>query len=349
MMSDNPKPYNFILKQGVKEYFRYVINMLCVIFSFLMGRCSYARMRAYIRGCMDMIRNKLTKYTSNQNLFNGKRMLTLDEAQRFISEAIESNTPFMAGRFGTVELGAIRKVRDDNKGLLMPVGITMRDLCNNAGFFPEDKNMLPHFAEVMRDATRQADLIGIRGDFMEEYECKVYAEKAEFCHIESLEPFFASESWTSKLENKRVLVIHPFEDTIRSQYKRRELLFPGTNILPKFELITQRAVQTIAFNKDERFNTWFDALDYMHQEAMKKDFDVAIIGCGAYGFPLAAMIKQSGKIAIHLGGVTQMVFGIKGFRWENMSKYKELVSNPNWVNPQERPEDFINVEGGCYW
>ena len=54
------------------------------------------------------------------------------------------------------------------------------------------------------------------------------------------------------------------------------------------------------------------ALNYMFDEAMKKNFDVAIIGCGAYGFPLAAKLKQAGKIVIHLGGATQLLFGIIG-------------------------------------
>ena len=67
-------------------------------------------------------------------------------------------------------------------------------------------------------------------------------------------------------------------ETIRQQYeKNRERIFPGTDILPAFELKTLKAVQTIAGEKDARFATWFEALDYMYQEAMKFDFDIAII------------------------------------------------------------------------
>ena len=129
-----------------------------------------------------------------------------------------------------------------------------------------------------------------------------------------LEPWFADDPWTQALAGKKVLVIHPFDELIQEQYAKREQLFPQKNILPEFKLITLKAVLTIAGSKDERFDTWFDALDYMCSEADKIDFDVAIIGCGAYGYPLAAHIKRSGKIAIHLGGVTQALFGIKGKR-----------------------------------
>ena len=51
----------------------------------------------------------------------------------------------------------------------------------------------------------------------------------------------------------------------------------------------------------------------MKNQIVKTDFDIAIIGAGAYGFSLAAFIKKIGKKAVHLGGPTQVLFGIKGF------------------------------------
>lgn len=44
----------------------------------------------------------------------------------------------------------------------------------------------------------------------------------------------------------------------------------------------------------------------------KIDYDICLIGCGAYGFPLAAHAKRKGKKAVHLGGALQLLFGIKG-------------------------------------
>ena len=81
-------------------------------------------------------------------------------------------------------------------------------------------------------------------------------------------------------------------------------------------------------------------------------FDVAIIGCGAYGFPLAAEIKRMGKIAIHLGGVTQIMFGIIGRRWE--TEYKQFhddVVNEYWIRPSadEKIKGLDTIEDGCYW
>ena len=120
--------------------------------------------------------------------------------------------------------------------------------------------------------------------------------------------------------------------------------------MPEFKLITLKAVQTIAGEKDVRFTNWFEALSYMIEKALQIDFDIAIIGCGAYGFPLAASLKCAGKQAIHLGGVTQILFGIKGKRWIENPRDK-IPFNDSWVYPKlsETPEKKDIVEAGCYW
>ena len=99
----------------------------------------------------------------------------------------------------------------------------------------------------------------------------------------------------------------------------------------------------------------------MENEIDKHNYDICIIGCGAYGFHLAAHVKRTGKKAVHLGGATQMLFGIKGNRWEDPDYafpevnvpagwYLRLI-NDSWVkpNPSSRPKNADSVEGACYW
>lgn len=62
---------------------------------------------------------------------------------------------------------------------------------------------------------------------------------------------------------------------------------------------------------------WFETLEYMKGEVAKADFDVALIGCGAYAFPLASYVKRLGKKSVITAGATQLLFGIKGARWDN--------------------------------
>ncbi|RZL38762.1 MAG: hypothetical protein EOP00_28310 [Pedobacter sp.] len=152
------------------------------------------------------------------------------------------------------------------------------------------------------------------------------------------------------LKGKKVLVVHPFAETIEKQYAKRNLIFEN-KLLPDFTLKTIKAVQSAA-NEKSAFDNWFDALESMKQQIDNEDYDICIIGCGAYGFPLAAHVKRMGKKAVHLAGATQLLFGIKGRRWEEFVvwPYQNLF-NENWVRPAaaEKPSNAVVIEGACYW
>jgi hypothetical protein len=78
----------------------------------------------------------------------------------------------------------------------------------------------------------------------------------------------------------------------------------------------------------------------------RKDFDVALVGAGAWSIPLVAHAKNLGKKGLHLGGQLQLLFGIKGGRWDQVGIY-----NPFWTRPlaDEKPKDFMRMEHGAYW
>ena len=111
-----------------------------------------------------------------------------------------------------------------------------------------------------------------------------------------------------------------------------------------------KAVQSIGGNGAEGFESWLEAYNYMLNDIAKIDFEIAILGCGAYGLPLAAAIKKMGRQAIHMGGATQLLFGINGKRWDKDPQVSEL-RNEYWINPsiQEKPPKADGVENGCYW
>ena len=270
-----------------------------------------------------------------------------DDANAYIKKYIESNKPFMLARYGSTELYATEVF--DLK-LRFKYNNALNMLCNNAGFFPYNYNDAEQFKNLLIKASENVDIFAIWNMFMEEQYIKKYMRDVYLTQLRFIEPWFAENPWTEALKGKKVLVIHPFSETIIEQYKKREYLFENKKILPNFELEVIKAVQTIAGEKDDRFNTWFDALNWMYEETIKKEFDVALIGCGAYGMPLASMIKNAGKQAIHMGGVLQILFGIKGARWDDDPIVSNLY-NEYWVRPSNN-EKIINassVEGGCYW
>lgn len=110
-------------------------------------------------------------------------------------------------------------------------------------------------------------------------------------------------------------------------------------------------MQSIAGTKVD-YATWFDAYRFMCDEMSRIEFDICLIGAGAYGLPLASFAKSLGRQAIHLGGVTQVLFGIKGKRWEVLyADSTALFFNEHWVRPMESetPANVSRVEKGCYW
>ena len=252
----------------------------------------------------------------------------------------------MVARFGAVEIKAMAY---ECFPLLSPLlrAYTYKHIGNNAGFFPVDEQSIKRYAGLMCESMQQLDILGSWRP--EELLFKKHLKKCKMVTLGDLGPNALRTSWSQALKGKKVLVIHPFAKTIKEQYERnRNKLFGEYSdfVLPEFaSLQVIQAVQSIAGNATG-FATWFDALEYMEREIDKADFDVALIGCGAYGFPLAAYCKKIGKQGIHIGGPLQLYFGIKGKRWDRYGFYNEY-----WVTPDEseKPKNLERVEGGCYW
>lgn len=284
--------------------------------------------------------------------FAGREIEDIEQVQCEMAADIRSGKPFMAGRLGAVELANMRAIEFDDRRILEK---DVRQLCDCAGFFPNDISLMPRFYEEMVNGCKSTDyLAGWFQPFEDYYLKTVFKKDMHLTYLHYIDPFRCPEHpWTEALEGKRVLVIHPQAELIRSQYEKRERLFPGTKILPEFTLIVQKAVQTNAGEVDERYANWFEALEDMYEKAMQEEFDLAILGCGAYGFPLAAKIKAAGRQAVHLGGITQILFGIHGKRWDEDRNHQFLkqYDSDAWVriSDKDKPKDADSVEGGCYW
>lgn len=282
--------------------------------------------------------------------FFGSPVIDAYTGNKRIYELLNGDKPCMIARIGTVEMGVMMAYMDKKVGLIKGItGERTRLLCNNAGFFPDEERYTERFGEEYISATRQIDLIGVFGSHGEDLLLHRYAPKAEIMQKAALGSYYFDNPWSEALANKKVLVINPFAKTISKQYLKREELFDNPKVLPEFILLTYKSLQTIGTNT-EGFDSWFSALEYMKKEISKIDFDVAIIGCGAYGFLLAAYIKQLEKKSIILGGATQILFGIKGARWDNSSTTAQYYKD-SWVRPDisERPSGAEKVENGCYW
>jgi len=272
------------------------------------------------------------------NSYANKTILDANSGNLAVGQLLQKNTPLMVTRFGSVELSCIYNY------LQLETGKVSRwdkqvvyNMWNNAGFFPNTPKMLERFAEDAIHDLQQVDAMAVWHNEGEKEVVEQYCPHTCFMLLESLDSYLYDMPWSQALQHKKVLVIHPFAKSIESQYKKHQHIFPNKNVLPDFELKVLQAVQSRGKNPVP-FASSFEALDYMREQITAQDFDTAIIGAGGYGQALAAFIKKLGKQAIHMGGATQILFGIKGSRWDKMPAFSNLY-NEHWVRP-------LSEEGG---
>ena len=266
-----------------------------------------------------------------------------------IIRLLSSEQPCYISRYGSTELQTLCYSRFFPLSLILKKR-TYYNIQYCSGFFPVNHSNLKKFYSLYKEDSKNMDmLVSWR---IEELLFKDWLKKKMHIRKTTLDQFYEHKNpWTSVLKGKKVLVVHPFAETIEDQYNnKRALLFENENVLPEFaSLQTVKAVQSIAGNP-VGFDTWFDALDWMKSEIDKKDFDIALIGCGAYALPLAAHVKRLGKKAVHMGGILQFLFGIKSVAFDKDPHTSKYI-NEHFVYPSDadKPKNANVVEGGCYW
>ena len=303
---------------------------------------------------------------------NCNRQLSND----IIYETLATGKPCMISRFGTTEINCINNYLciHSKKTYIRKVLEYISDKTHTpwwneehfqimniySGIFPANQRTAEKFSERYLRDIPSIDILACHQYYEKFMPLKSGIQKIQ---LEMLYPFFVEKPWTRILKGKKVLVVHPFEETIKKQYQKKDLLFENPNILPDFELITFKAIQSVAGTR-VLYKDWFEALKYMEDKISKIDFDICIIGCGAYGMPLAAHVKRIGKQAVHTAGGTQLLFGILGKRWveqyDNIWHYRPNIDininyrplfNEHWCYPleEEKPANAKSVEDSCYW
>jgi hypothetical protein len=282
----------------------------------------------------------------------GQTILDPQEGNDRLAELIHK--PGVAGKIGGTEMKLVRVYwRKRDAG----------DVCQNfgryawwayvsSGIYPNDARTLSRFCREYLPVLGEIDLLSVWFNFGEARARRLFAPKAELCRITALEPYFHERPWSAQLAGKRVVVVTPFEKTTLSQYARREKIWrTNPSILPEFgSLRIVRCPQLAGIMEEPEYPDWFAGLDALKARLSAEPFDVAIIGAGAWSLPLAAHAKALGAFGVHMGGATQLLFGIMGGRWRGNKLFEPFV-NDAWTAPadEERPKKFRLQENGSYW
>jgi len=272
-----------------------------------------------------------------------------------IATAIKSGEPAAMGKLGSTELQTVcaylktRHAPDrDTK-----TAVHRRTLLEFSGVFPDTYDTYARWGETWVNEVMPAMTgFGVWFNLHERWLIRTYAPQAHVFHSYGLEPYIFENPWSAHLAGKRVVVVSPFSKTIMLQYPKRAAIWARRpSVLPDFDL---RTVQSPTYPHLAKpvFSDWFAALDDMKRRIQEREFDVLLVGAGAYSLPLCVFAKSLGKVGIHLGGNMQLMFGILGKRWlvPNAS-IDHRYFNDAWIYPltEETPEGCAKIENACYW
>jgi hypothetical protein len=266
------------------------------------------------------------------------------------------------GRNGSTELSTLF-FNDRDRIVNTQIAVNLE---RYSGVFPAKVSVVEDWIQVYKQTLQQIQDEPIVAGWFEglaSYEQVLLDKlcpKAPRIPLRSLEPYYVAPSmrWTNLLAGKKVAVVSSFAQSIASQVQKAndiwgdgyESLLPSTT--------TWIPIQTgfpsfIARGKLEwpvGCLSWKEAIGWLEQQVLEAKADVCLIGCGGLGMILGARLKKHGIACVVLGGAIQVLFGIKGQRWQNHSVIGKFW-NDAWVWPSasETPGSSGKIEGGCYW
>jgi len=274
---------------------------------------------------------------------------TTVDGNNFIRHHLKHNKLFAAGKIGVTEA----KILYSYFAYKKPEEHSFHEGYINSGIFPKTQETFQNFCTTYLDSIKCLDIAPRWCKCVEVFEAELYNQINPKCYntpLQDLEPYYFDNPWTDFLENKTVLVVSPFAKSIEQQYKHLDKIWKG-KIKNNFELKTIRFPFSVGISAEmENWKNYNSCLNHFKSEINKHTFDFCILGVGAYSLPLCQHVKSMGKSSIHLGGSTQILFGIMGKRWLENDRINKYVSD-YWRRPlpEEMPTRREINEGACYW
>ncbi len=273
-----------------------------------------------------------------------------------IQKALDDNEGCLIGRNGTIELD------------LMMTDAHSRDgrpflLEKHAGIFPMNRDgTLGRWRAAAIAATKAADVLA--AGWYEplrkretEFLVKEYVH-ARLIGLRDLEPYYVPyyQQWTRLLEGHKVAVLTSFAQSAAEQIVKAEEIWGSHGVLPRtcdWAFLQTGHPPCLAQGLNEwpaGIWSWEDAVEFCVARVIRSGARFCLIGCGGIGMIVAHRLKERGIICIVLGGAIQVLFGIKGRRWEKHDVISKFW-NDAWVWPKltETPRGASQIEGGCYW
>tara|TARA_B100001287_G_C22656942_1_gene518255 strand:+ start:747 stop:1613 length:867 start_codon:yes stop_codon:yes gene_type:complete len=286
----------------------------------------------HIKGKMDFILDKIFKRIDiNDEIINS---ILYNDAKSF-------------GKIGSVESSYINHYLDGHD--FDYISKKYDDLLyTSAGIYILNDSDFQNWSEIYIKAIKNTDFLLQWSDSDKKLLGNIKRKKNLSKSFIGLEPFtLGSNGWHHFLGDKKVLCVSPFSKSIKENIENYKYIWNKAHI-GQLHTIQASYPEILEGKKPV---SWKIKLDKVMDEINKVDFDVATIGYGGFSLIIGEYIRSMGKTSIHLGGSNQILYGIKGKRWDkNFEKYS-WYGGEYWKRPHknEVPEFSKMLEDGAYW
>lgn len=292
-----------------------------------------------------------------------------------IETAINDNKPISIGKIGSSELRIIYQYYSILKNILRDFTTNMKNegvICT--GIHPNTSDAFFLFVKEYIKSISSINILASWNDnilYLEEHIWNTYIlqnnvdEDKGVVELMALESFYSESAywWQNLFENKTILVISPFINSIQMQLdisKRNKVWSGKWNGFwsSKIDFKYIKFPHPYSISSEEEQSKYPGNLTLLMEKYYSEidnigHFDIALIGTGGYSILLCDYIKQTKRtIAYHLGGGLQMMFGVYGNRWCNSDNpiIKEYI-NEYWIRPlpEEIPIRYREQESGAYF
>ena len=279
--------------------------------------------------------------------------------------ALDEKTGFSAGKLGYSEQAFLHfpELFESAKSYSSKLALTSWIRVHahrQSGAFPKDSQFLKMFCEKFRSYVEYVDFLAIaQGWESDDLHVAIrYSKKLNFLDLEPnrSSPYDRDNCYLPLLEGKKLLIINSIGDILQERANKEMFEAVWANIrLPWFYPRNVTSV-TFPFIYDEsvqakHIDVW-EIYELILKQIDNSDYDIALIGAGCLGIPIAAHIKKQGRVGISLGAHLQVLFGVYGNRWARDRDWRERYINDAWIrSPKERtPRNRSGLpDDASYW
>ncbi|NJN81553.1 MAG: hypothetical protein HC802_04225 [Caldilineaceae bacterium] len=231
-----------------------------------------------------------------------------------------------------------------------------------SGLFPVERAFYARFTEAYVEHLLNLNCLGLFFD-LPDHEMRIihhFKPPAALVYFGDQEPDRSSPADDSRcylplFANKRLLLVSPYASFLRDRANEATFtrvwaktgkgwFWPASVDALEFPYGYEQATQA-------KYGTALDLFDEIVERMSRLRFDIALIGAGGLGIPLASAAKKMGKVGLSLGGHLQTIFGVNGKRWRHRKCWQRRYFNEWWVDlpASYRPSTKQVSDGGAYW